>query len=53
MMFQPLSARLQSGIRFFLFPLPAPPMAFLTVRLPTVQGGDTGLPCFTTVTRLV
>src|ERR1700674_4537777 len=45
MMFQSLSAPLQDGIRFFLIPLPAPPWAFLAVRLPTVPGANTGLTC--------
>jgi hypothetical protein len=44
-MLQSLSAPLQHGIRFFLIPLPAPPRAFLAVRLPAVLGADTGLPC--------
>src|SRR5664280_2301562 len=50
--FKPLSARLQGGIRFFLFPLPTPPSASLAVRLPDVPGGDTGLPCFIAITRI-
>jgi len=33
-MSQPVSARLQGGIRFFRFPLPAAPSAFLAVGLP-------------------
>ena len=49
MMFQSLSAPLQDGIRFFLIPLPAPAWAFLAVRLPTVPGANTGLPCSTKV----
>ena len=44
-MLQSLSARLQGGIRFFLILLPAPPWAFLAVRLPSVPGANTGLPC--------
>jgi hypothetical protein len=48
-MFQSLSARLQDGIRFFLILLPAPPWAFLAVRLPIVPGANTGLPCSTDV----
>ncbi|CAG9923349.1 hypothetical protein M089_2111 [Bacteroides ovatus str. 3725 D9 iii] len=35
-MFQPLSAPLQNGIRFFHIPLPAFHSAFLTVCLPAV-----------------
>ncbi|MDD5581576.1 MAG: hypothetical protein PHY16_20215, partial [Methylobacter sp.] len=50
--FKPLSTRLQGGISFFLVPLPAPPSASLAVRLPDVPGGDTGLPCFITITRI-
>ncbi len=34
MMSQPVSAPLQGGIRFFRFPLPAAPSAFLAVGLP-------------------
>ena len=48
-MLQSLSAPLQDGIRFFLIPLPASPWAFLAVRLPTVPGENTGLPCTTNV----
>ena len=33
-MFQPLSAPLQNGLRFFLVPLPAAPTVFLAVHLP-------------------
>jgi len=49
MMFQSLSAPLQEGIRFFLTPLPAPAWAFLAVRLPSVSGANTGLPCSASV----
>ena len=49
MMLQSLSAPLQDGIRFFLILLPAPAWAFLTVRLPTIPGANTGLPCTTKV----
>jgi hypothetical protein len=40
--FEPLSSSLQTGLRFFHRPLPAPPSADLTVRFP--KGRDTGLP---------
>src|SRR5215469_10843049 len=49
---QPLSAPLQAGIRFLRLPLPAPPSAFLTVRLP-LMGEDTGLPRSARMTRAV
>jgi hypothetical protein len=41
---QSLSAPLQSGVRFFHVPLPAPPPAHLTVGFPAYRGEDTGLP---------
>ncbi len=43
-MAQPLSIRLQDGIRFFDNPLPAPATAFLAVRLP--EGRRYGLTMF-------
>jgi hypothetical protein len=46
--FEPLSGRLQPGIRFFRVLLPAPPTACLTAHLPQVRlqtdGGESGLP---------
>jgi hypothetical protein len=41
-MLQPLSARLQDGIRFFLVLVPALPWSFLTVGLPGVTGRKYG-----------
>jgi len=45
--FEPVSAPLQRGIRFFRYPLPAPPSASLTVYVPVTCWcwSDTGLPC--------
>jgi hypothetical protein len=46
--FEPLSGRLQPGIRFFRALLPAPPTACLTAYLPRIRlqtdGGESGLP---------
>jgi hypothetical protein len=50
-MFQPLSAPLQLGVRFFCDPIPAQPTDPLAVHLP--EGGHTGLPRSLPVTRLV
>ncbi len=42
---EPVSASLQSGLRFFRHPSPAPPWAFLTVGLPSITI-KTALPWF-------
>ncbi|TXC86565.1 hypothetical protein FRZ40_02620 [Paraburkholderia azotifigens] len=52
-MSQPLSGPLQPGIRFLRPPIPAPPTAFLAVRLPAIprwqRYGLTAFPvCHTT-----
>lgn len=42
--FKPVSTPLQRGIRFFRYPIPAPPTASLTVRLP--RGREYGVTTF-------
>jgi len=43
-MFQPLSAPLQRGIRFFHIPLPASPSAHLAMGFPAEAGGIQAYP---------
>ena len=45
-MLQPLSARLQGGVRFFLVLVPALPWYFLTVGLPGISGRKYGVSVF-------